>query len=68
VVEVEVEAVAAPIAWLPGSDQSLGLHESVSETSARSSSGVGVATAAGVPHPIVPTALAEHAFHLSACC
>jgi hypothetical protein len=30
--------------------------------------GVVVATAVGVPHPVVPTTLAGHAFHLGACC
>jgi hypothetical protein len=64
---VEV-ATTAPIAWLPGCDQLLQLPESTSETSARSSLEVVVATAAGVPHPRVPAALAWHAFHLSACC
>jgi hypothetical protein len=39
-----------------------------SETSARLSLEVLVATAAKVPHPEVPTALAGHAFHLGACC
>jgi hypothetical protein len=50
------------------SGQSLGLLESASERSARLSLGVVVATAAGVPHPVVPSALAGHAFHLGACC
>jgi hypothetical protein len=66
--EVEVEvAAAAPVAWLSGSNQSLGLPESASETSARLSLGV-VATAAGVPYSGVSAALARHAFHLGACC
>jgi hypothetical protein len=65
--EVEVEVAATPVAWLSGSDQSLGLPESASETSARLSLGV-VATAARVPYPGVPVALARHAFHLGACC
>jgi hypothetical protein len=52
VVEAEV-AAAAPIAWLPGSDQLPELPESASETSTLLSSGVVVATAAGVPHPVV---------------
>jgi hypothetical protein len=67
-VEIEVEAsVAAPVAWLLGSDQSLGLHESTSETSARLSLEVVVAIAVGVVHPVVPAALAGHALHLGAC-
>jgi hypothetical protein len=61
-VEVGVAAVA-PAALLLKSSQSLGLLEFPSETSAQWSSGVVVATAAGVP-----TALAEHAFHLCTCC
>ena len=39
----------------------LSLHQ---KTSARLSLGVVVATAAGMPHPVVPAALAGHAFHL----
>jgi hypothetical protein len=66
---VEVKAaVAAPVAWLPGSDQSHGLPESRSETSARWSLGVVVATVAEVTHPGVPATLAGHAFHLGAYC
>jgi hypothetical protein len=68
-VDVEVEvAVTTPVEWLPESGQSLGLLESASERSARLSLGVVVATVAGVPHPVVPTALPRHAFHLGACC
>jgi hypothetical protein len=47
---------------------SLGLLGSASETSPLLSLGVVVATAAGVPHPVVHTALAGHAFHLGAYC
>jgi hypothetical protein len=61
-------AVAAPIAWLSESDQSFGLPESASETSALLSLGVVEATAAGVPHLAFPAALAGHAFHLCSCC
>jgi hypothetical protein len=39
--------IAAPVAWLLEYDQSLGLPESASETSALFLLGVGVATAAG---------------------
>jgi hypothetical protein len=67
-IEVEVEAVVAPVVWLPGSDQVLKLPESALGTSARLSLGVVVATAAGVSHPGVPTALVGHAFQLGACC
>jgi hypothetical protein len=68
-VEVEVEAAAvAPVAWLPGSNKSLELLESASETSGLLSLGMVVATATGVPHLVVLAALAGHAFHLSACC
>jgi hypothetical protein len=52
VVEAEVVATA-PIAWLPGSDQLPELPESASKISALLSLGVVVATAAGVPHPVV---------------
>jgi hypothetical protein len=64
---VEV-VVAAPIAKLLESDQSLGLSGSALEIYARLSLGVVVATAAEVLHPRVPVALAGHAFHLGACC
>jgi hypothetical protein len=68
-VQVEVEAaVGAPVAWLPGSDQSLEILESASETSTLLSLGVVVATAIRVPHPRVLAALAGHAFHLGAYC
>jgi hypothetical protein len=60
--------VAAPVAWLLESDQSLGLPESASETSPLLAWGVGVAIAAGVPHPVVPAALAGHASLLCAYC
>ena len=60
--------VAALVAKLLESDQSLGLPRSASEISARLSLGVVVATAAEVLHPRVPVALARHAFHLGACC
>jgi hypothetical protein len=53
---------AATAEWWLESDQWLELPESALETSARSSSGVGVAVAvARVPHP------AEHTFLLCAC-
>jgi hypothetical protein len=63
-VEAKVEAAVAPVAWLPVSDQLSRLPESASETSARLSLVVVVATTAGVPHPRVPSTLAGHAFHL----
>jgi hypothetical protein len=60
-------AAAAPAALLLRSDQSLGLLESASGTSAQPSSGVVVAPAATeLPPPGVPTAPAEHALHLGA--
>jgi hypothetical protein len=66
---VEVEAAAAtPLAWLPGSDQSLESPESASETSNLLSLGVVLATVAGVPHSVVLAALAGNAFHLGSCC
>jgi hypothetical protein len=65
---VEAESAAAPAAWLSMFGQFLELPEFASETSARLSLGVVAATAAGVPHPGVPTALAGHVFHLGACC
>jgi hypothetical protein len=68
--EVEVGVAAAvPAASLLRSDQSLGLLGSTSGTSAQWSSGVGVgvATAAELHLPRVPTAPAKHAFHLSVC-
>jgi hypothetical protein len=66
--EAEVGVAAAvPTALLLGSDQSLGLLESASGTSAQWSSGVVVATAAELYLPGVPAVLAEHALHLCAC-
>ena len=64
---VEVE-VATPVAWPLGSNQSLGLPESASETSTLLSLRVVVATTVGVPHPGLPAALVGHAFHLGAYC
>ena len=61
-------AAAALVAWQPESDQSPGLPESASETSALLSLGVVVATAAGMPHPVVLVALTGHAFHLGTSC
>jgi hypothetical protein len=61
-------AAATPVAWRPESDQSLGLSESASETSALLSSRVVVATAAEVSHLAVTAALAAHASLLCACC
>jgi hypothetical protein len=63
-----VGPAAAAVEWRPESDRWLGLPESISETSARSTSGVGVAAAvAGAPHPAERLAPAEHAFLLCAC-
>jgi hypothetical protein len=63
-----VVAVAATAEWRLESDRWLELPESASRTSARSSSGAGVAaTVAGVPHPTELAAPAEHAFLLCAC-
>jgi hypothetical protein len=60
-------AAAAPAALLLRSDQSLGLLESASGTSAQRSSGVVVATTvAELPPPGVPTTPTEHALHLGA--
>ena len=60
---------AAAAEWWPESDRWLELPKSASRTSARLSSGVVVAVAiAGVPHPAVLPAPAEHAFLLCACC
>jgi hypothetical protein len=59
---------AAAVEWRPESDRWLELPESASRTSARSSSGVGVAAGvARVPHPAELAAPAEHAFLLYAC-
>jgi hypothetical protein len=60
--------VDAAAEWRPESDQWLELPESASRTSALSSSGAVVAAVAGVPHPAVLPAPAEHAFLLYACC
>jgi hypothetical protein len=61
---VAAAALAALLLWF---DQSIGLLESASGTSAQQSSMVAVATAAELPPPRVPTAPAEHALHLGAC-
>jgi hypothetical protein len=59
---------AAAAEWRPESDRWLELPESALRTSARSSSGAGMAAAvAGVPHPAELAAPAEHAFLLCAC-
>jgi hypothetical protein len=64
---VEVGVVAtAPAALVLGSDHLLGLLGSASGTSARSSSGVAVATAAELPPPGGLAAPAEHALQLGA--
>jgi hypothetical protein len=47
---------------MPESDQLLGLSGFASETSARWSSRVVVATATGAPHPGAPATPAKHAF------
>jgi hypothetical protein len=60
-------AATALAASLLGSNQSLGLLESASGTSAQWSSGVVVATAAELHLPGVPSVPAEHALHLGAC-
>jgi hypothetical protein len=60
--------VAAAAEWRPESDRWLEPPESALRTSALSSSEVVVAAAAGVPHPVVLPAPAEHAFLLCACC
>jgi hypothetical protein len=63
-----VAAAAVAAEWQPESDRWLELPESASGTSARWTSGVGVAAAvAGVPHPTELTAPAEHAFLLCVC-
>jgi hypothetical protein len=62
-----VAVVVAAAEWRPESDRWLELPESASRTFARWSSGVVVAAAvAGVPHPAVLSAPAEHAFLLCA--
>jgi hypothetical protein len=59
---------AAAAEWRPESTQWLELPQSALGTSARWTSGAGVAAAvAGVPHPAVLPAPAEHAFLLYAC-
>jgi hypothetical protein len=61
-------AVAAPAALLLRSDQSLGLPESESGTSAQLSSGMAVATAAAeLPPSGGPAAPVEHVLHHGAC-
>jgi hypothetical protein len=65
--EVEVGVVVAAPALLLRSDQLLGLLVYTLGTSSQWSSGVAVATAAELHLPRVPTVLAEHALHLSAC-
>jgi hypothetical protein len=63
-----VAVAAAATEWRPESDKWLELLESASGTSARWTSGAGVAAAvAGVPHPTELPAPAEHAFLLYAC-
>jgi hypothetical protein len=59
---------AVAVAWLPESNQLLGLPESTLETSALLSSEAAVATAAEVPHLAVLAAPAEHVSLLYACC
>jgi hypothetical protein len=63
-----VVADATAAGWRLEFDQWLELPESASRTSARSSSGAGVAAADGVPHPTGLPAPVEHAFLLYACC
>jgi hypothetical protein len=59
---------AAAAEWRLESDRWLELPESASGTSARWTSGAGVvAVVAGVPHPVVLPAPAEHTFLLCAC-
>jgi hypothetical protein len=65
---VGATAAATLTAWRPKSDQSSGMPESASETSDLLSSGAVVATAAEVPHLVVPVAPAEHASLLCAYC
>jgi hypothetical protein len=66
--EVEAGAAAALVARRPESDQSPGLLEFASKTSAPWSLGVVVATAAEVPHLTVHAAPAEHTSLLCTCC
>jgi hypothetical protein len=60
-------AAAAPAALLLKSDQLLRLLRFASGSSVQWSSGVAVASAARLPPFGVPTAHAEHAFHLCPC-
>jgi hypothetical protein len=61
-------AAAAAVESRLESDRWLELPKSASRTSARSSSGAGVAVAVvGVPHPAELAAPAEHAFLLCVC-
>jgi hypothetical protein len=63
-----VGPAAAAAKWRLESDRWLGLLESASETSARSTSGAGVAVAVDeAPHPTERLAPSEHAFLLCAC-
>jgi hypothetical protein len=59
---------AAAAEWQPESDRWLELPESALGTSAQWTSGAGVAAAvAGVPHPTMLPAPAEHVFLLCTC-
>jgi hypothetical protein len=58
---------AAAAEWRPESDQWLELPESALGTSARWTSGAGVAAADGVPHPAGLPIPAEHTFLPCAC-
>jgi hypothetical protein len=61
-------AAAAAAEWRPESDRWLELPGSASGTSARWTSGAGVAAAvAGVPHPVELAAPVEHSFLICAC-
>jgi hypothetical protein len=63
-----VVAATTATEWQPESDRWLELPESALGTSARWTSGVGVAVAiAGVPHLAVLPTSAEHTFLLCAC-
>jgi hypothetical protein len=62
-----VVAAAAAVEWRPEFDRWLELPESASRTSARWSSGAGMAAADGVPLPAGLPAPAEHTFLLCAC-
>jgi hypothetical protein len=65
---VGATAAAALAAWRPESDQSPGLSESASETSALLSSGVVVYHVVEVPYLAVLVVPAEYASLLYACC